>query len=65
MLDDHDRTMSAWRTLLMMTEHEVHHRSQIATYAGLNGWPVHQIFGRTNESVVSQRDVQLRRRGGS
>jgi hypothetical protein len=25
---------------MMMIEHEVHHRSQIDAYAGLNGWPV-------------------------
>ena len=55
LLGDPDRTLSAWRTLMMMAEHEVHHRSQIATYAGLNGWPVHQIFRRTNEWVVAQR----------
>ena len=52
------RPLSAWRLLMMMTEHEVHHRSQIETYAGLNGWPVNQIFGRTNEWVVAQRDSE-------
>jgi uncharacterized damage-inducible protein DinB len=36
----------------MMAEHEVHHRSQIMTYAGLNRWPVAQIFDRTYEEVV-------------
>ena len=65
MLDDPDRTLSAWRTLMMMAEHEVHHRSQVATYAGLNGWPVHQIFGRTNEWVVAKLEEQRRRDGGS
>jgi uncharacterized damage-inducible protein DinB len=55
------RPLSAWRLLMMMAEHEVHHRSQIETYAGLNGWPVNQIFGRTNEWVVSQREAE---RGG-
>jgi uncharacterized damage-inducible protein DinB len=62
MLDDPDRTLAAWRTLMMLVEHEVHHRSQLATYAGQNGWPVQQIFGRTNEWVVSQREAQRRRR---
>jgi uncharacterized damage-inducible protein DinB len=52
------RPLSGWRLLMMMVEHEVHHRSQIETYAGLNGWPVNQIFGRTNEWVVSQRDAE-------
>lgn len=64
MLDEPDRTISAWRVLMMLSEHEVHHRSQLATYAGLNGWPVHQIFGRTNEWVVAQREAQLQRRTG-
>ena len=55
-------TFSAWRLLPMMVEHEVHHRSQIATYSGLNGWPVHQTFDRTNEWVVAQREDQLKKR---
>jgi uncharacterized damage-inducible protein DinB len=54
--------LSGWRLLMMMVEHEVHHRSQLATYAGLNGWPVHQTFDLTNEWVVAQREDQLRRR---
>ena len=54
------RPLSGWRVLMMMVEHEVHHRSQLETYAGLNGWPVNQLFGRTNEWVVSQRDAEMR-----
>jgi uncharacterized damage-inducible protein DinB len=57
-----DTTVSGWRILMMMTEHEVHHRSQLATYAGMNGWPVHQIFGRTNEWVLGQREAEMQRR---
>lgn len=56
--------ISAWRTLMMMAEHEIHHRAQISTYAGLNGWPVAQTFDRDNEWVVAQRNDQLRRFGG-
>ncbi len=56
------QSVSGWRVLMMAIEHEVHHRSQLATYAGLNGWPVHQIFGRTNEWVVDQREAELRTR---
>ena len=58
-----EREISGWRVLMMMAEHEVHHRAQISTYAGLNGWPVAQTFDRTNEWVVAQREDQLRRRG--
>jgi len=50
-IDDPDVQVSGWRLLLMMVEHDVHHRSQIDTYAGINGWPVPQIFGRRAEDV--------------
>ena len=43
--------LSGWRILMMMVEHEVHHRSQIDSYAGLQGWPVPDIFGRSAEAV--------------
>lgn len=46
-------TLAGWRALMSMVEHEVHHRSQIDTYAGINGWQVPQIFNRTAEEVVS------------
>jgi uncharacterized damage-inducible protein DinB len=50
-LDTPDLAVSGWRLLMMMVEHDVHHRSQIQTYAGINAWPVQQIFGRTAEEV--------------
>jgi uncharacterized damage-inducible protein DinB len=56
-----DKKVSAWRLLMMMSEHEIQHRSQIAAYAGLNGWEVAQTFDRTNEWVVAQRDEQIQR----
>lgn len=59
------RPVSGWRLLMMMTEHEVHHRSQLATYAGLNGWPVHQIFGQRYEDVAAQREEEERKARGS
>jgi uncharacterized damage-inducible protein DinB len=46
-----DRPLSGWRLLLMMTEHDIHHRSQIDTYAGVMGWPVAHIYGRSAEEV--------------
>lgn len=58
------RTMSAWRALMMMSEHEIAHRAQIGAYAGLNGWPVAQIFDRTNEWVREQRESELKKREG-
>lgn len=46
---------------MMMLEHEVHHRSQIDAYAGLQGWPVPDIFGRSAESIDAlQADQRLK-----
>jgi uncharacterized damage-inducible protein DinB len=55
--------VSGWRALMMMAEHDVHHRSQIDTIAGLNGWEVAQIFGRTAEQVAAQQAEQRRLHG--
>jgi uncharacterized damage-inducible protein DinB len=55
---DTEGALSGWRILMMMLEHEVHHRSQIDTYAGLNGWPVPDIFGRSAEAIGEQRERQ-------
>ncbi len=57
---DTDGALSGWRILMMCLEHEVHHRSQIETYAGLEGWPVMNIYGRSAEQVGAQRDRQKR-----
>jgi uncharacterized damage-inducible protein DinB len=50
-LADAPGDISGWRILLMLIEHEVHHRSQIDTWAGLNGWNPPQIFGRRWEEI--------------
>jgi uncharacterized damage-inducible protein DinB len=55
---DTDGTLPGWRLLLMCLEHEVHHRSQIDTYAGLQGWDPPQIYGRSAEQVGLQRARQ-------
>ena len=54
-------SLSGWRLLMMMLEHEVHHRSQIDTYAGLQGWPVPDIFGRSAESIDALQPEQRAR----
>jgi len=51
-------SLSGWRMLMMMLEHEVHHRSQIDTYAGLQGWPVPHIFERSAETIASLQPAQ-------
>ncbi|MEO7804229.1 MAG: DinB family protein [Actinomycetota bacterium] len=53
--------VSGWRVLMMMSEHDVHHRSQIDTYAGMNGWEVQHIFNRTAEWVLSQQAAERQR----
>jgi uncharacterized damage-inducible protein DinB len=54
-------TLSGGRILMMMLEHEVHHRSQIDTYAGLEGWPVPDIFGRSAETISTLQPAQKRK----
>jgi uncharacterized damage-inducible protein DinB len=56
-------TLSGWRLLMMMIEHEVHHRSQIDAYAGLEGWPVPDIFNRSAESIDALQSAQRARHG--
>ncbi len=58
---DTDRSLSGWRTLLMMVEHDIHHRSQIDTYAGLNGWPVPDIYGRSAEQIGTLQEAERAR----
>jgi uncharacterized damage-inducible protein DinB len=53
MVDTPGATLSGWRILMLMIEHEVHHRSQIDAYAGLQGWPVPELFNRSFEAVVA------------
>jgi len=55
---DTDASLSGWRILMMMLEHEVHHRSQIDAYAGLQGWPVPDIFNRSAEEIGLQQPRQ-------
>jgi uncharacterized damage-inducible protein DinB len=58
---DTEGSLSGWRILLMMLEHDIHHRSQIDTYAGLNGWDVPDIYGRSAEQIAAQRETQVKR----
>lgn len=50
--------LSGWRVLMMMLEHDIHHRSQIDTYAGLNGWPVPDIYNRSAETIRSLQESE-------
>ncbi len=44
--------LAGWRVLMLMVEHEIHHRSQIDTYAGLQGWPVPDLFNLSYEQLA-------------
>ena len=63
MIDTPGASLSGWRLLMMMIEHEVHHRSQIDAYAGLEGWPVPDIFNRSAESIDALQSSQRARHG--
>ena len=58
MIDTPGQSLAGWRLLMMMLEHEVHHRSQIDAYAGLQGWPVPDIFGRSAESIDALQEAE-------
>ena len=62
-IDTPGSALSGWRLLMMMVEHEVHHRSQIDTYAGLQGWPVPDIFNRSAETISALQTQQRAKHG--
>lgn len=63
MIDSPGATLPGWRVLLMMMEHDIHHRSQIDTYAGLNGWDPPQIYNRSAEKIGTLQDEQRAKHG--
>ena len=46
--------VSAWRFLMAMVEHEVHHRSQLDAWLALAGTEPPQIYGYRMEDVVAK-----------
>jgi uncharacterized damage-inducible protein DinB len=62
---DSDGALSGWRVLMMMVEHDIHHRSQIDTYAGLNGWDVPDIYGRSAETIVGLQGSERAKHPGA
>ena len=55
---DSDVSFSGWRLLAMMLEHDISHRSQIDTYAGMNDWDPPQIFNRSSERIGQLAEAQ-------
>lgn len=45
--------VKAWRLLMAMVEHEVHHRSQLAVYLALLGAEPPQIYGLEIDEVIA------------
>lgn len=47
------RPLKAWRLLMSIVEHEIHHRSQLASYLTILGVAPPQIFGLEVDDVVA------------
>ncbi len=47
-------TVKAWRFLMAMVEHEVHHRSQLDCHLSLAGVEPPQLYGWRMEDVVAK-----------
>jgi uncharacterized damage-inducible protein DinB len=62
-IDTPGETLAGWRLLMMMVEHEVHHRSQIDAYAGLLRWPVPHIFNRSWETIEALQPEERAKHG--
>ncbi len=45
--------IKVWRVLMLMSEHEIHHRSQLASYMMLLHVEPPQIYGKTLEEVIA------------
>jgi uncharacterized damage-inducible protein DinB len=45
--------VKAWRLMMAMVEHEIHHRSQLAMYLTLNGVKPPHIYGLGVEDVIA------------
>ena len=60
---DSSGALSGWRLLLMTMEHDIHHRSQVDTYAGMNGWDVPQIYNREAEAIGELQAAQRAKYG--
>ncbi|MGG3872960.1 DinB family protein [Brevibacillus laterosporus] len=48
--------VSAWRIIMAMAEHEIHHRGQLSVYMQVNHIDPPQIFGLKIEQVPDPRD---------
>ena len=49
-------SLTVWKWLRLMVEHEIHHRGQIYTYLAMLEVPTPPLYGLTSEQV-SERSV--------
>lgn len=47
------RPIAIWRILMLMVEHEIHHRSQLSSYLSLMGLEPPQLYGLHLEEVLA------------
>jgi uncharacterized damage-inducible protein DinB len=47
-------SMTSWKWLRAMTEHEIHHRGQIYTYLALLEVPTPPLYGLTSEQILER-----------
>jgi uncharacterized damage-inducible protein DinB len=58
------RPIKIWRVLMLMVEHEIHHRSQIGSYLSLMGVDPPQLYGLHLEEVIAYSDGDRARARG-
>jgi uncharacterized damage-inducible protein DinB len=58
------RPIKIWRVLMLMAEHEIHHRSQIGSYLSLMGVESPQLYGLHLEEVIAYCDGDRARARG-
>jgi uncharacterized damage-inducible protein DinB len=58
------RQIKIWRVLMLMAEHEVHHRSQIGSYLSLLGVEPPQLYGLHLEEVIAYSEGEWARARG-
>ncbi len=51
-------TITVWKWLRLMLEHEIHHRGQIYLYLAMLGVPTPPLYGLTSEELL-QRSVRV------